>query len=339
MISKFKKPFFVAEISANHNGSIKLAKELIKISKESGADAVKLQTYEPLDITVNSKKKNFKLNKSIWGSNNLWDLYKKAQTPLSWHKELFDYSKKIGILCFSSPFSVRAVDYLEKLKCPIYKIASFEASHFQLLKCVAKTKKPIIISTGLSSLKEIEESINFLKKNKSGKIYLLYCVSKYPSETSDFNFSNIKILKKKFKLTVGFSDHSTNDVVAYAAVANGAEIIEKHITLNEKSIDGKFSKNISQLKLFIKNLKTIPLLRKNNVKYSLPKNNVNKKFKRSIFAINDIKKNTKIDDKNIAVIRPANGINAKYYFKIIGKTAVKNIKKNMPVKFSDLKLK
>ena len=338
MISKFKKPFFVAEISANHNGSIKLAKELIKISQESGADAVKLQTYEPLDITLNSKKKIFKLNKSIWGSNNLWDLYKKAQTPLSWHKELFNYSKKIGILCFSSPFSIRAVDYLEKLKCPIYKIASFEANHFQLLKCVAKTKRPIIISTGLSSLKEIEESINFLKKNKSGKIYLLYCVSKYPSEISDFNFSNIKILKKKFKLPVGFSDHSTNDIVAYTAVANGAEIIEKHITLDEKTIDGKFSKNISQLELFIKNLKAIPLLIKNNVKYSLPRNNINKKFKRSIFAINDIKKNTKIDGKNIGAIRPANGINAKYYFKIIGKTAVKNIKKNMPIKFSDLKL-
>jgi pseudaminic acid synthase len=337
MILKFRKPFFVAEISANHNGSIKLAKKLIKISKESGADAVKLQTYEPLDITVNSKKKNFKLNKSLWGSDNLWDLYRKAQTPLSWHKELFNYSKKIGILCFSSPFSVRAVNYLEKLKCPIYKIASFEANHFQLLKCVAKTKKPIIISTGLSSFKEIQDSITFLKKNKSGKIYLLYCVSKYPSKISDFNFTNIKILKKKFKLTVGFSDHSTNDIVAYAAVANGAEIIEKHITFNEKTIDGKFSKNIYQLKLFIKNLKTLPLLKKNTVKYSLPRNNINKKFKRSIFAIDNIKKNSKINSKNIAVIRPANGINAKYYFKIIGKTTLRNIKKNTPIKFSDLK--
>jgi pseudaminic acid synthase len=338
LISKYSKPFFIAEISANHNGSIKLAKKLIKISKRSGADAVKLQTYEPVDITLNSKENFFKINKSIWGSDNLWDLYKRAQTPLSWQKELFNYSKKIGILCFSSPFSVRAVDYLEQLKCPIYKIASFEANHFQLLKRIAETKKPIIISTGLSNISDLEESINFLKKNKSGRIYLLYCVSNYPSKISDFNFSNIQILKKKFKLTVGFSDHSTNDIVAYSAIANGAEIIEKHIAINKKSIDGKFSKNTKQLKLFIQNLKTIPLLKKNTTKYSLPKKNINIKFKRSIFTTDNIKKNTKISNQNITVIRPADGINAKYYFKVIGKITKKNIKKNTPLKFSDLKI-
>jgi len=338
LISKYNKPFFIAEISANHKGCIKLAKKLIQISKKSGADAVKLQTYEPVDITLNSKENFFKINKSIWGSDNLWDLYKRAQTPLSWHKELFNYSKKIGILCFSSPFSVRAVNYLEQLKCPIYKVASFEANHFQLLKRIAETKKPIIISTGLSNIRDLEESINFLKKNKSGKIHLLYCVSKYPSKISDFNFSNIEILKKKFKLTVGFSDHSTNDIVAYSAVAYGAEIIEKHIAIDRESIDSKFSKNIFQLKSFIQNLKTIPLLKNNSKKYSLPKKNINKKFKRSIFTIDNIKKNTKICKENITAIRPANGINAKYYFKVIGKIAKKNIKKNTPLKFSDLKI-
>ena len=231
MSKKFIFPFFVAEISANHNGNFSNAKKLIKLAKQSGADAVKLQTFKPDTMTLNSNKKYFKIKEGLWKGNNLWKLYEKAQTPYKWHKSLFSYAKKIGIKCFSTPFDETAVDFLESLRCPIYKIASFEMQDFPLIKKVIKTKKPIIISTGMASLEEIETVYNFVKKNGAKKIALLYCVSNYPSKISDFNLNNIKILKRRFKCTIGLSDHSQDDLVAFSAVSAGAQIIEKHIAL------------------------------------------------------------------------------------------------------------
>ena len=211
----FKFPFFVAEVSANHNGSFLRAKKLIKLAKESRADAVKLQTFKPETMTINSNKKYFKIKDGLWKGKNLWKLYKKAQTPYNWHKELFDYSKKIGIKCFSTPFDESAVDFLETLNCPIYKIASFEMQDLPLIKKVAMTKKPIIISTGMANLKEIEMTYNFAIKNGAKDVALLYCVSNYPSKISDFNLNNIEILKKKFICVIELSDHSQNDLVAF----------------------------------------------------------------------------------------------------------------------------
>jgi sialic acid synthase SpsE len=226
-----KIPFFVAEISANHNGSIIHAKKLIKIAKKYGADAVKFQTYTPETLTINSNKSEFKIKQGLWKGKTLWDLYKKAQTPFEWHKELFDYAKKIKIICFSSPFDETAVDLLENLNCPFYKIASFEINHIPLIKKIAKTRKPIIISTGMSNLKEIDLAYRTAKKYGAKEIILLYCVSNYPSEISDFNFNNIRILKERYNCKVGFSDHSTDNKVVAAAIASGAEVIEKHIAL------------------------------------------------------------------------------------------------------------
>ena len=238
-----KTPFFVAEISANHNGSLLHAKKLIKIAKKYGADAVKLQTYIPDTLTIKSNKLDFKIKGGLWNGRTLWDLYKKAQTPFEWHEELFNYAKKIKITCFSTPFDESAVDLLENLNCPFYKVASFEMNHIPLIKKIAQTKKPIIISTGMANLKEIDLAYKTAKNNGAKEIILLYCVSNYPSKISDFNLNNIRILKERYNCKVGFSDHSINNKVVAAAIAAGAEIIEKHIALEgqKKGFDLAFS--------------------------------------------------------------------------------------------------
>jgi sialic acid synthase SpsE len=225
------KPFFIAEISANHNGSLKIAKKLIQAAKKYGADAVKLQSYTPSTITIKSNRSEFLIQKGLWKGKTLWDLYEKAQTPFEWHKELFDYAKKLRITCFSTPFDESAVDLLESLNCPFYKVASFEMNHIPLIKRIAQTKKPIIISTGMANLIEIDLAYKTAKKNGAKEIILLYCVSNYPSKISDFNFNNINILKQRYNCKVGFSDHSTENRVVAAAIAAGAEVIEKHIAL------------------------------------------------------------------------------------------------------------
>ena len=334
-INKKKLPYFIAEISANHKGSILHAKKLIKLAKNSGADAVKLQTYSPSSMTLNSKKKFFKIDKKKWGSSFLWDLYEKAKTPLSWHKELFNYSKKLRILCFSTPFDLDNVDELEKLNCPIYKISSFENNHFPLLKRLAQTKKPLIMSTGISNIEQIANSVNFLRRNNCGKLHLLYCVSNYPSNVEDFNLKNILVLKKKFKLDVGFSDHSKDDFVSYIAVDRGAKIIEKHITTDNHAIDAEFSKKTNELKLYIQNLKKINFLN-NKKNYFLPKKNTGKKFQRSIFVTQNLNIGDRIKPNNIRAVRPNNGIDASKYFSIIGKKIKKQIKKNNPLKKSHI---
>ena len=248
-----KKPIFIAEISANHNGSLSNAKKLIKTAKLSGADYVKLQTYEPHTMTIKSKKKYFKINDGLWKGKTLWDLYDKAKTPFSWQKKLFDYSRKIKIKCFSTPFDETAVDLLEKLKTPMYKISSFEMNDLNLVKKIAKTKKPVIISTGLANLEEIELTVKTARQNGSKDITLLYCVSNYPSLIENFSMNNIKILKEKFKCKVGLSDHSTDDLVMVSAVAAGAEVIEKHIALEnqKRGFDIKFSIKGKKIKNFI----------------------------------------------------------------------------------------
>ena len=250
--SRIRYPYFIAEISANHDGSIQDAKKLILSAKKNGASAVKLQTYTPDTITINSVRKEFLIKSGLWKGYNLWNLYKKAHTPFKWHKELFQYARSLNILCFSTPFDETAVDLLEELNCPIYKIASPEIMHFPLLKRISKTRKPLIISTGMASLKEIDSSYNYAKKLGIKEISLLYCVSSYPAKSSDFNINNIKILKKNYNCIIGFSDHSIGTGIAEAAVIAGAEIIEKHICLesNKKALDSAFSISGKEIKIY-----------------------------------------------------------------------------------------
>ena len=328
-----KSPFFVAEISANHNGSLLHAKKLIKIAKKYGADAVKLQTYTPDTITIKSNKSDFKIKGGLWNGETLWDLYKKAQTPFEWHKELFDYAKELKICCFSTPFDESAIDLLESLNCPFYKIASFEMNHIPLIKRVAKTKKPIIISTGMANLKEIDLAYKTAKQNGAKEIILLYCVSNYPSKISDFNFNNIKILKERYDCQVGFSDHSTDNKVVAAAIAAGAEVIEKHIALKgqKKGFDIAFSIKGKEIKDYVKVIKDTSLMMGKKHFFRNESENHSLQFRRSIYAVANIKKGEKFTKKNIRVIRPGFGLQPFYFEKLINKKSPIDIRCETPL--------
>ncbi len=334
-----RNPFFIAEISANHNGSLKKAKKLIEAAKKYGADAVKLQSYTPSTITIKSKKIEFLIKKGLWKGKTLWDLYKKAQTPFEWHKELFDYAKKLKITCFSTPFDESAVDLLESLNCPFYKVASFEMNHIPLIKKIAQTKKPIIISTGMANLKEIDLAYKIAKKSGAKEIILLYCVSNYPSKITDFNFNNIKILKERYKCKIGFSDHSTDNKVVAAAIAAGAEVIEKHIALEgqKKGFDLAFSLKGKEIKDYAQAIKDTSLMMGKEYFFRNKSENQSLQFRRSIYAISDIQKGEKFTKKNIRVIRPGFGIQPVYFEKLINKRSPFNIKSETPLKKSLLK--
>ena len=343
MISKNplkKTPFFVAEISANHNGSLFHAKKLIRIAKRYGADAVKLQTYTPDTLTIKSNRPDFKIREGLWNGKTLWDLYEKAQTPFGWHKELFNYAKKLKITCFSTPFDETAVDLLESLNCPLYKIASFEMNHIPLIKKIAKTKKPIIISTGMANLKEIDLAYKTAKKNGAKEIILLYCVSNYPSKISDFNFNNIRILKDRYNCKIGFSDHSTDSKVVAAAIAAGAEVIEKHIALEgqKRGFDIAFSLKGKEIKDYLKVIRETSLIMGKKYFYRNKSENQSLQFRRSIYAISNIKKGEKFSKKNIKVIRPGYGVEPLYFKNLLGKVSPKNIKTAAPIKKNLLKI-
>lgn len=330
----FSKLLLVAEISANHNGSIITAKKLIKSAKINSADAVKLQTFDPLAMTLKSKKKYFKVKTGLWKNKFLFDLYKKAETPYSWHKELFDYAKKLNIKIFSSVFGEKDVDFLEELNCPVYKVSSFEMSDFGLIKRISETKKPIIISTGTASLEEIDATYEFVLKNGIKDVTLLYCVSNYPSQTKDFNLNNIQLMKKRYNCRIGFSDHSLNDLVAFAAVAAGADLVEKHIALNNqyKGLDIKFSIKGIDIKKFKEKIILAKKLRGSNQFKRSKNENQSKLFRRSIFITESIKKDEVFTKLNLKKIRPGHGVGAQYYERLIGKKSPFDLKKEQPLK-------
>jgi len=334
-----KIPFFVAEISANHNGSLLHAKRLIEVAKKYGADAVKLQTYTPDTLTIKSNKSDFKIRKGLWNGKTLWDLYEKAQTPFEWHKELFNHAKKLKITCFSTPFDESAVDLLENLNCPFYKVASFEMNHIPLIKKIAQTKKTIIISTGMGNLKEIDLAYKTAKDNRAKEIILLYCVSNYPSKISDFNFNNIKILKERYNCKIGFSDHSVDNKVVAAAIAAGAEVIEKHIALEgqKKGFDLAFSLKGKEIKDYAQVIKDTSLMLGKEYFFRNKSEDHSLQFRRSIYAVSNIKKGEKFTKKNIRVIRPGFGIQPVYFDKLINKKSPYNIKSQTRIKKTLLK--
>jgi len=334
------KIFLIAEISSNHCGDFNLAKKLVKCAHQNGADAVKLQTYTADTMTLKSNKKYFRIKEGLWKNYTLWDLYNEAHTPMKWHKKLFEYGKSLGIKVFSTPFDNSAVDFLEKLNCPIYKIASFEMTDLNLVKKISQTKKPIIISTGMASLNEIEITVKTAKKNGAKDITLLYCVSNYPSLVSDFNLNNIKILKKRFKCKVGLSDHSTDNRVAIAAIACGAEVIEKHIALDnqKKGLDIDFSIKGKEIKKLRNDIDvSFKLIGKNSF-FRNKTENKSKVFRRSIFTTKNIKKGEKFSKDNIRTVRPGHGLAPKYFNKILNKRSPMNIQKNEPLKNILLKI-
>ena len=343
IFNKIKKPFFIAEISANHCGSLSRAKKLIELAAKSGADAVKFQTYTADTMTIKSNRDEFKIKEGLWKGHTLWDLYNKAKTPYSWHKNLFNFAKKEKITCFSSPFDGSAVDLLESLNCPFYKVASFELTHIPLIKRIAKTKKPMIMSTGMSNLKEIDLAYKTAKSNGCKEVVLLYCVSNYPSKLTDFNLNNIGILKRRYGCTIGFSDHSIDNSIGAAAVAVGAQVIEKHIALQnqKKGFDVKFSLKGKQIKEYIDQInKTYLLLGKKHF-YRSKTENRSLEHRRSIYVIQDIKKNQRFTKYNIKIIRPGKGVQPIYFKNINNKKSPKKIKKGTPLNnklLKDLKL-
>ena len=274
----------------------------------------------------------------------MWDLYDKAKTPIHWHKRLFDYAKNIGITIFSTPFDESSVDILEKLRCPFYKISSFEMTDLPLIEKVAKTKKPMIISTGMASLSEIKRTVKCAKKYGAKKIILLYCVSNYPSKNSDFNLKNIAILKKKFNCEVGLSDHSKDNLIAVLAVSQGATIIEKHIALEnqKKGLDIKFSLKGKQIRIFRNIIDETYNLLKRKKFYRSATENKSKLFRRSIFSYKKIKKGEKFSLENIRRVRPSFGLEPIYYNSLIGKKSPINMSAATPLRKSllqKLKLK
>ena len=331
---KNKIPFFVAEISANHCGNINLAKKLIKCAKDNGADAAKLQTYTADTMTIQSNKKYFKIKNGLWKGYDLWNLYNEAHTPLEWNKKLFDYGKKLGITIFSTPFDETAVNLLEKLKCPMYKVASFEITDLLLIKKISQTKKPIIISTGMASMEEIELAYRTAKNYGAKDITLLYCVSNYPSKNTDFNLNNIKILKNKFKCRVGLSDHSKDNRVAIAAIAVGAEMVEKHIALDKqkRGLDIEFSLKGKEIKKFREDINLAYNLLGKKYFFRNKSEKKSKIFRRSIFATENIKKGEKFNNQNIRRIRPGYGLEPKYYEKLIGRKSPITLDKGQPLK-------
>ena len=315
--------FVVAELSGNHNGNISRAKKMIIKAKEAGANAVKLQTYTADTITLKSNRNDFKIKKnSPWNKKkNLWSLYKKAYTPWEWHQELFKLSKKINIEIFSSPFDESAVDFLEKLKCPAYKIASAEINHIPLLEKVAKTKKPVILSIGLATIQDINLALQTLKKNGCKNIAILQCVSSYPSPLSHQNLKLIPHIKKRYGVISGLSDHTLGTTAAITSVAIGGSIVEKHFNLNDKTktVDSFFSLKNNHFKLMINQIRDTEISLGNetfNIDNSSKKNFLSR---RSIYVSKKILKNEIITKANIRVVRPNFGLHPKYFKKIIGK--------------------
>jgi len=334
-IDDSKPPLIIAEISGNHNGKKSRFLKLVKSACNNGADLIKIQTYEAKDMTLIKKDKYLKINHGIWKGKYLSDLYEKACTPFSWHEEAFKIAKKYKKTIFSSPFSIRGVDFLEKLNVPLYKIASFEITDLNLIDYIASKKKPIIISTGMAEINEVERAIKVIKKYHE-KIIILHCVSNYPTLLKDTNLKRIQLLKKKFKnYSIGLSDHTDNIYSSIASVALGVSVIEKHYNIDKlKTTDSLFSINSTMLR----NLKNITndiheSLKKNKEEIFYKKNYI---FRRSLFSKKNIEKNEKISLQNIQALRPLVGIKAEKIFNIIGLRTKKKIAKNQPIFFRDL---
>jgi len=337
MFKDLNRPYIIAEISGNHNGSLDRAKELIKLAKENGADCVKIQTYTPDTMTIKSNKDDFLIKGGLWDGYNLWDLYDWAQTPFEWQKELFGYANNIGITMISTPFDESAVDLLESLSCPFYKVASFELTDLPLIKYIAQTKKPIILSTGMANEKEIKEAIDTIIQYGSGDFILLHCVSGYPTPVEEINLDTITLLKKKFKCEIGLSDHTLGNTSAILSIALGAKVIEKHFTFDrsEGGPDAEFSMEPHELKDLSEN---ISLAHKaigvgSFEMKSAEESNI--KFRRSIYVVNDIKKGDVFTKENIRRIRPGYGLEPKDYEKIIGLKAKRDLEEGNPLTKKD----
>lgn len=330
-----EKTFIIAELSANHNGSLDLAVKTIEAAARAGADAVKLQTYRADTITLNSDNKNFIIKGgSLWDGLTYYQLYDKAYTPWQWHKILKETADRLGLILFSSPFDKTAVDFLEELNMPAYKIASFEINDLPLIEYAAKKNKPVIISTGVADFNEIEDAVNVCRNVGNNDIILLKCTSSYPAPIEEANLLMIKKMSEDFNCITGLSDHTLSNITAVTSVALGAKVIEKHFILDKSinSPDAAFSLDEKEFKSLVDDIRTVEkALGKIDYKISLA-GQKNRHFMRSLYVIKDMKKGEKFTSENIGSYRPNLGISPKYYNEILGRKAVKDIKANTPLK-------
>ena len=337
-IGEHHLPYIIAELSANHNGSLERAKLSIKAAKESGASAVKIQSYTADTMTIDSDSPEFLIKGGLWDGYKLYDLYKEAETPFEWHEELFRYAKEIDLTIFSSPFDETAVDMLEELDTPAYKIASFELVDLPLIKYIAKTKKPLFMSTGMSSEQEISEAISVAREGGCEEILLFHCISSYPAPIQEANLLQMLQLKEKYRVEIGLSDHTIGNTAAIAAVSLGASAIEKHFTLSraEKGPDSTFSMEPDELSSLV--------LETNNASMSLGTASFDRPdiesgnivFRRSIYFVKNLKAGHTITDGDIRRIRPGFGLKPKFYDEIIGASLNQDVYRGQPVSWDTL---
>lgn len=333
--------FVIAEISGNHNQSFSKAKKIVEEACKAGVDAIKLQTYTADTLTIDCDNKWFQVggtNKE-WQGQTLYSLYKKAYTPWQWQPKLQKIAKKYGVILFSTPFDSSAVDFLEKMKVPAYKVASFEIGDLELLKKIGSTKKPVIISRGMANLEEIKLAVKTLKNAGASSVAVLHCVSSYPADPEEMNISTIPLLQKKLKTVIGISDHNLDSSVTIGAVALGAKIVEKHITLKrtDGGPDAVFSLEPKELKDLVKAIRIVEKSLGKPQLISGERESTNLIFRRSLFVIKDVKKGDKLSSINVRCIRPGYGMSPKFLNKVLGKKFKKDVKKGTPLSWNFIK--
>ena len=340
IIGENEPPYIIAEISANHNGSINNACAIIDMAKRAGADAVKMQTYTPDTITLSSRNADFMITDGLWAGNSLHDLYSKAFTPWEWHADLFAHAKSKDITIFSTPFDSSAIELLEKLNAPAYKIASFECVDLPLIRVAASTGKPLIISTGMANEDEIQEAVDTALNYGSGDLALLHCISGYPAPAADYNLRTLEDMKLRFGTNVGLSDHTMENTTAITAVAMGAVIIEKHVTLDRAGggPDDSFSLEEGGLRelCLTANAAWESIGKVSYQRAESEKGNV--KFRRSLYFVNSLAAGEVITDNDVRSVRPGFGLAPKYYDQIVGTRVSKSVEQHTPVTTDSLSI-
>ena len=326
-------PYVIAELSANHNGKLETALCIIEEAKKVGADAVKLQTYKPDTITLNCDSEDFKIRGGLWDGRSLYELYEEAHMPWEWHKPLFDHARKLGITIFSSPFDNSAIDLLEDLNAPAYKIASFEAVDLSLIKYAASTGKPMIISTGMADAQEIQEAIDAARDGGCKQLAVLHCVSGYPAPAEDYNLRTIPDMIERFGLVTGLSDHTLDNTTAIASVAMGASIIEKHFTIDRSAggPDDSFSLQPSEMATLCRDTRNA-WLSLGKIEYGRKSSEVgNVKFRRSLYFVRDLEAGDEITSEAIRSVRPGFGLSPKHLEYVLGRRVNCAVKANTPL--------
>ena len=332
-INEENSPYIIAELSANHGGDLKRAKKSIENAAKSGVSAVKIQTYTPDTMTIDSQLGDFVVSNGLWKGRTLYELYSEAYTPFEWHEELFRHAAQCGVTLFSTPFDESAVDLLESLNTPAYKIASFEIVDIPLIKYIAKKNKPIFMSTGMASKVEIEQAVKTVRETSDSELLLFHCISSYPAVTKDSNLNNINWLRKKFGVKVGLSDHTTSNIAALTAIGMGAVAIEKHFKLDNEECgpDSSFSLSVEQLQKLVSECNdawtakgSIGFNRSESEKQNLV-------FRRSLYFVKNLQKGQVITEADVRRIRPGYGLPPKYYEDIIGKRVRIDVHRGEPV--------